>query len=428
MASTILKKDYQDYTCVEGAKQRIKYLYESYDKVIVNFSGGKDSTAMLYLTIEVAKEMDRLPVEAIYVDLEVEGTGTIDLCKEIYDMEDVNFIWYCLPISLRNAGSMYAPQWYPWHPQESDLWVRELPSQATTTMEGHFWNYDHDYVHPDDLPFKANGVSRSQSMGEIVDQHRENYQNKGITAVSLIGIRAEESMARYTIMSRKKNECYLSGVSSMAYPIYDWKATDVWKYIRESGKPYNTEYDLMNKGKNYMKLNKQRIGSIFGEESLRTLDEWREFYGDFWHKILDRAEGIKTAWRYCNEGIYSGTKVQKEDHVKWSEYTRALISKMSPKYQKLVKKSIAKIVRWHTNQTDFPIAESNADACPLTGISWEFLAKIAIRGDWKGRNLQKVPTLSRQARDRAGLTRDEAVNKFGTAEYIKRYYEKKNAK
>ena len=39
-----------------------------YDKVVVNFSGGKDSNAMLYVAIEAAREVDKLPIEVVYVD------------------------------------------------------------------------------------------------------------------------------------------------------------------------------------------------------------------------------------------------------------------------------------------------------------------------------------------------------------------------
>ena len=84
-----------------------------------------------------------------------------------------------------------------------------------------------------------------------------------------------------------------------------------------------------------------------------------------------------------------------------------------------------KIMVWHFNQTAYPIEDAEKDANPLTGVSWEFLARIAIRGDTKERNLQRVPQLSQKARKRAGLTRDEAVDKYGRPEYKKRYYEKK---
>ncbi len=181
----------------------------------------------------------------------------------------------------------------------------------------------------------------------------------------------------------------------------------------------------MNKTEHYNQLNKQRVGSVFAEESLRTLHQWRTFYGDFWHKILDRAEGVKTAWRYNNDGIYTGTKVEKEKGVTWEEYCKKIIAGMSPKSSKISKNGINKIIRWHNGRTDHPIADAEEDACPLTGISWEFLTKIAVRGDTKERNLQKVTQLAGKAQERAKMTRDQAVEEYGNAKYKIRYNESK---
>ena len=425
MGTKILKKKYLDIDVVTASKERIKYLLRSYDKVVVNFSGGKDSNSLLYVAIEAAKELDMLPIEAVYVDHEAEGLHTLDLIDKVKEMPEVNLIRYVLPFELRNACSHYAPKWHPWHPAEKELWLRDIPEDAVTEIDNFYFEYDKDFKHPLDLPFQSNGVINCMTFQDIVDLHITNYQKKGINAISLVGIRAEESLARYTIMSRKKTECYISSNQSSAYPIYDWKASDVWKYIKQTGRPYNKEYDLMNKTELYNKLNKQRVGSIFGEESLRGLHNWRELYGEFWHKILDRAEGVKTAWRYCNTDLYTGSKIQKEEGVTFEAYTKTLLENMSPETRKLVKKSMKKIMVWHFNQTAYPIEDAEKDANPLTGVSWEFLARIAIRGDTKERNLQRVPQLSQKARKRAGLTRDEAVDKYGRPEYKKRYYEKK---
>tara|TARA_R100000808_G_C2138973_1_gene146956 strand:- start:102 stop:1382 length:1281 start_codon:yes stop_codon:yes gene_type:complete len=424
----ILKKKYIDKDVIQAAKDRIKYLFEVYDKVVVNFSGGKDSNAMLYIALEAARETGNLPLEAVYVDHEVEGNGTLDLLDEVSKMEDVDFKRYAVPFKLRNAASLYAPEWIPWHPEEEQLWLREKPEGAITEVTGYEFKYDKDYEHPLGLPFKALGVKNCISFQNILDTHIADYKRKGVNAIALVGIRAEESLARYTIMSRKKTECYISSNAPTAYPIYDMRATDVWKYIRETGLPYNKEYDLMNKTEYFNKLNKQRVGSIFAEESLRGLHQWREMYGEKWHKILERAEGVKTAWRYNNDSIYTGTKITKEDSVSFQDYTKALIGKMSPETKTLVKKTLKKVIVWHKNQTEYPISDKELDACPLTGVSWEFLARIAIRGDTKERNLQRVPQLSQKARARAKLTRDQAVDKYGSLEYKKRYYgKKKNA-
>lgn len=424
----ILKKKYIDNNVVEEAIKRIQYLYDSYDKVIVNFSGGKDSTALLYVAIEAARLRGKLPVEAVYIDHEIEGEGTINLLNAVNNMEAVDLKWYAMPFSLRNAASSYSPKWYPWHPDEKEIWVRSLPESAITEMDNYVWETDPDYTHIDGEKYKAMNVKRCMNFGDMVDNHRKNYERQGKTCISLVGIRAQESPARYTIMTRKPTECYISSQDAMAYPIYDWLATDVWKFIRETKLPYNTEYDEMNKTEQHGKLNSQRVGSVFAEESLRTLHNWRELYGDYWHKMLYRAEGVKTAWRYNNSGLYTGTKIQKEENVSYKEYTLKMLESMSPKARVLTKKSIKKIITWHKNQTNFPITDTFKDSCPLTGISWEFLAKIATRGDTKERGLQSVPQLSQKARKREGITRDEAVKRYGKPEYIKKYHEKKNTK
>lgn len=425
----ILLKNYLDIDVIEATEKRMEHLFNSYDKLVVNFSGGKDSTAMLYIALKVAERMNKLPLEVVHVDAEAEGLGTIELVDWVRDnLPNIKLIRYAVPINLRNAGSFNAPLWYPWHPEEKELWVNPLPKDAVTELEGLVFEYDKNYQHPDGLPFKANGVKKSISFQDVCDLHIENYRKRGITAMALVGLRAAESMARYTVMTRKKNECYISSQQPTAYPIYDWTATDVWKYIKETGYPYNKEYDMMDKTEHYQKLDKQRVGSIFGEESLRTLHQWQELYGEYWHKILNRAEGIKTAWRYCNDGMYTGTKIEKEADISWHDFTMVLLNKMSPEAKQLCSKSMNKIIVWHRNQTDYPIADADKDSCPLTGISWEFLARIAIRGDTKERNLQRVPQLSQKARKRNGLTRDEAVKIYGSETYKKRYYEEQRKK
>jgi predicted phosphoadenosine phosphosulfate sulfurtransferase len=94
MGNTIMKKRYLDTDCVKAAEERIEYLFNQYDKVIVNFSGGKDSTALLYITLRVAKRIGKLPVEAVYIDHEAEGIGTIKLLHDINEMEGVDLKWY----------------------------------------------------------------------------------------------------------------------------------------------------------------------------------------------------------------------------------------------------------------------------------------------------------------------------------------------
>ena len=53
---TIRKKQLQDQNVYDAALDRINYLYDRFDNIIVSFSGGKDSTALLNITLEVARK------------------------------------------------------------------------------------------------------------------------------------------------------------------------------------------------------------------------------------------------------------------------------------------------------------------------------------------------------------------------------------
>lgn len=45
----------------EEALNRIRFLYDNHDDVIVSMSGGKDSTVLFHLALMVAQERGRLP-------------------------------------------------------------------------------------------------------------------------------------------------------------------------------------------------------------------------------------------------------------------------------------------------------------------------------------------------------------------------------
>ena len=422
---TVLRKKFLETDVKEEAKKRIAQCYRDYDKVVVNFSGGKDSTAMLYLTIEVATELNLLPVLCVYVDHEVEGEGTAEICDQIAQMPEVEFTRYCIPFALRNACSYDHGEWYPWHPQEEALWVRSIPPDAVTELAGADFEYDAEYQDPDGLPFKAAGVTKAVSLQYILNVHLQIYQNQGYTAISFVGMRAEESMARYCAMARRPDESWLSSTLSCAYVLFDWSARDVWKYIRDTGKPWNQEYAVMNQTRLHNKLLAQRVGSIFGEEALRNLDLWHLMYGDYWHKILERVSGAKTAWRYCNTGIYSGGRgAGKDPKMLWSEYLSVILSKTKGKHRGYALDAVDYCVKWHNKMTAEPIGEAREDGNPLTGMTYEFLCKIAIRADTKQRGRQAIVTLGKPIRRKLGMTRDEAVKKYGRPEYIQAYFTK----
>ena len=62
----------------DAAVQRLTALYRAGHRVVVALSGGKDSTVCLELAVLAARECDRLPVEAFFVDEEVSVPGVAE--------------------------------------------------------------------------------------------------------------------------------------------------------------------------------------------------------------------------------------------------------------------------------------------------------------------------------------------------------------
>jgi len=86
----IRKKEYINENVYEETLKRIRYLYDSFDKVIVSFSGGKDSTALLNCALVVAKEKNKLPLKAVFFDEEAIHPPTIEYVERIRQNPDID--------------------------------------------------------------------------------------------------------------------------------------------------------------------------------------------------------------------------------------------------------------------------------------------------------------------------------------------------
>jgi len=221
-----------DMSCVDAARERIRHVYDTFDTVCVQFSGGKDSTAALYLAKEVHDERGLGPVKAIFRDEEMLLPSVARFVEEVYNYDWVDMEWYCLPQGSNVwvlGRREYVLLWSPFRARNNRL-VREMPSWAIRAE--HF------------------GLDPSKPLPESIDYY--TMQGKQGRVAFITGVRANESMIRYRSCVQKLHENYIVTPFRMkksiplrfAKVIYDWTSADVMKFlIEEHGATYCEYYD-----------------------------------------------------------------------------------------------------------------------------------------------------------------------------------------
>jgi predicted phosphoadenosine phosphosulfate sulfurtransferase len=126
--------------------------------------------------------------------------------------------------------------------------------------------------------------------------------------------------------------------------------------------------------------------------------------------MLYRVPGVATAWRYANTELYSNSSI-KPDHLSYKEYLNVIIDSYDFDFQKAVKITINGYIKHHDNKTYDKIHDE--DPHPLSGVSWKFLCRVALRGDFKGRQQTAAAAEAIRVREKMGITQEDAIKIYG---------------
>ncbi len=204
-----------------AAQARVRHVFETYNKVVVSYSGGKDSTCVLELAVEAARELGKLPVDVLFFDEEVLLPETEDMVMRVRERPEVKLTWATGQVDYWDASSNEQPHWTTWDPAKREVWVREPPPFVVD-------------MGPMKYPAPGDAIARlwGPEHGKVAE---------------LLGLRCYESRPRmYGLIS---SGSYISKGPAphldMARPIYDWRDRDVWLAIHRFGWDVNAAYARM---------------------------------------------------------------------------------------------------------------------------------------------------------------------------------------
>ncbi len=376
MARIIFKEN-----VLEKAQERIRYAFDDFETVICTISGGKDSLVCLHLAIMEAEKRGR-KVRCVFLDQEAEWEASIVEVRRWMQHPTVEPYWIRAPFILENSmGVINDNQHYllTYDPENEDKWIH--PRDPLAIYE---W------------PVEVEDAVKKHKSGnhDVIMYNGKNYQDfyfalgaalwmacEGPTMI-LGGMRANEALGRLMMSTHKIyrniNSTYWATHGCMPFlsnmqmnPIYDWKGSDVWKYIYDNKLPYNSLYDrLYQIGTSHRGM---RVSSVCHEMALSSISVFAEIEPAVWDRIQRRLAGANSMHNLGN--FHSGCPDKFPALFRsWQEYRDYLFEVLVPENKKpALAKVLARLNRYMgTND------ENRAIRCQIDSILICDLAAVYV--------------------------------------------------
>jgi len=357
-----------------AARERISWTFDTFPRIYLSFSGGKDSSVMFHLVMDEAKKR-RQKVGVLFVDLEAQYKLTIDHCLELFETykDWIEPFWISLPIKLRNAVSQFENQWMAWEPEREADWVRKPPKIAITDR-GFF-----PFFRQDAMEFE-----------EFTPQFAEWYA-QGKPTASFVGIRTDESLNRWRTIC-KMNKQTMDGkpyttwnhgtpVFSV-YPIYDWRTRDIWIYhAKNPDRPHNQLYDRMHKAG--LSIHQMRICQPYGDDQRKGLWLFHAIEPETWKRVVARVNGANQGALYAKEAgnILGNMKVAKPDGHSWESFAMMILESMPSATAEHFRNKVAVFLKWY-EERGYPSGIPDDGPLDKSKPSWKRICKTLLRNDY----------------------------------------------
>jgi predicted phosphoadenosine phosphosulfate sulfurtransferase len=300
-------KIYTNQNVYEAALDRVRFVFDEFPNVIADISGGKDSTVIFNLALQIAREKNRLPLRVMFIDQEAEWKAAIDHVRHIMENPDVKPMWFQMPIKIFNATSTIEPWLYCW--EEGKEWIREKESNSFTVNKY--------------------GTDRFKELFDKIAL----VEFPDMPTAQLGGVRCEESPTRFLGLTTEATYKWVTWGKIINkrrghytfYPIYDWSYTDVWHAIFSNEWEYCRLYDYYYQYG--VPFGKMRVSNVHHETAVQNLFRLQEVEPETWEKITARISGINTAGKLGKDDYFLNGKLPFMFRD-WKEYRDYLLENL----------------------------------------------------------------------------------------------------
>lgn len=380
-------KIYQDINVLEASKDRIEKAFDTFERIYISFSGGKDSSVMMHLVMQEAIKRNRT-VGVLIIDLEAQYSDTIEHIEHMVEMykDNIDLHWFCGELMLRNAVSNYQPRWICWDEEKKDVWVRQKPEKTSDLSQYPFY-----------VP--------KMEFEELMVIFGEWY-SQGKKTAAFIGIRSDESLHRYRAITSRKDGLMMNNwkwttkVSNKlynVYPIYDWRTEDIWVFNgKNKHLPHNSVYDKMMMAG--VKISQQRLCQPYGDDQKKGLWLYHILEPETWYKLVARVNGVNSGALYIHEnGNMTGNyKITKPEGHTWESFCNLLLSTMPEKTMEHYKGRFKKFISGWQDRGYLTIPqEAPEDLESKCWVpSWRRMCKVLLKNDYWCKGLGQVQPFS----------------------------------
>lgn len=361
---------YSQNNVFDEAMNRIRMLFDNHEEIIVCMSGGKDSTVLFNMALNIAREKNRLPLKVFWLDQEAEWDHTLQYMDWVMHLPEVEPLWFQIPFDFTNSLSPEHNFLKVFDEAEKDKWI-----------------------HPkSDISIKENPTPFNR-YHDLVKQIPA-YITKKNCAV-LVGMRMSESPRRRMSITGSSGKWHgltwcttAIGTTRKFWPIYDFSDDDVWTAIAKNHWKYNEVYDLMYRWGT--KKQDMRVSALIHETSWHAIQMLQEFEPQTYNRFVARVPGSSTFNHSFDEGgiIPRTLPFAFKDWKEYRDYL--LIHIVKPEYWELFRS------RWKNQEGDEwykvhvkEVIINDIDGTVNKNHEYQVYSKGRLEGKYKNKDVAK---------------------------------------